>query len=151
MKLKVAAIATAGAVGVAGLIAGDEWTNSESTAVAESAVPVCDSTGTAIDPGACGAQGILLHGALYNIQGAVQFCKWKAANPGEWSRLKGYLAAPSSSTPAIVVTWFGSALRDQIQAYSYAYGNPAQMPAMTAPNACTGRLVAPPTNVQVTG
>lgn len=141
-----AAIASAAVIGGAAFVAGSQ--SNEPQSVAES--PICDATGTAVDSGACGAQGVILHGLLYNIQGAVQFCKWKAANPGEWSRLQAYLGAPSTSPPGIVVTWFGAALRDAIQAYSFAYGQPAAMP-IPAPNACGGKLIAPPTNVQVTG
>ena len=108
--------------------------------------PLCGEQGIVpTDPRLCAARGVILYGSLYNIQGAGQFCKWKASNPGEWTRIKEYL---SSRTPAQVITWFGASLRDQVQAYFEADGPVTIMPENTAMNICKTPL-APPTDLTV--
>ena len=51
---------------------------------------------------------------IYMGNSAGQFCKWQAANPGEWSRIKDM---SDGGEPAAVVTWMGAGLRDAVQAY----------------------------------
>lgn len=96
----------------------------------------------------CYAAGTL-RTAMENLMPAVQFCKWRDANPGEWSRLKAYLA--TATPPTQIVTWMGAAIRDEMGAYLNAGGPPYSIPLNPLPpNACTGKLVKAPTIVGVT-
>lgn len=89
----------------------------------------------------CFAAGVIRNVALYNLQGAAQFCKWRPANPGEWTRLKGY--ASSGIAPQEIVTWFGASIRNQLEAY-FAAGAPAfTIEPNTAPNRCKTPIAAP--------
>jgi len=98
--------------------------------------------------GECQAAGTIRYVALVNLQGAVQFCKWRSANPGEWTRLKEY--AKTGAQPLDIVTWMGSSIKNEIEAY-FVVGAPSfTMTPNNAPNACTGKLVAPPTLQGVT-
>jgi hypothetical protein len=115
-------------------------TTSESVAAAEP-MRCEDWTGTFTQKECFGA-GVIRFVALHNLQGAVQFCKWRDANPGEWSRLKGYTA--SGTLPLNIVTWLGGSIKNDIEAY-FALGAPVfTLLPNTAPNACTGKLVKPP-------
>jgi hypothetical protein len=96
----------------------------------------------------CFAAGILRYVALTNLQGAAQFCKWRAANPGEWSRLRAYAEAPSTK-PAIT-TWFGVGLRDVLEAYSVLGAPPFTIVPNTAPNRCRTPTLAAPVVAGVT-
>ena len=93
----------------------------------------------------CFAAGVIRNVSLGNLQGALQFCKWKAANPGEWSRLKNYSETQQAPNPAIV-TWFGGHIYNDLQAY-FAAGAPTfVIQPNTAPNICKTPL--PPPTVQ---
>jgi hypothetical protein len=96
----------------------------------------------------CFAAGVIRNVSLYNLQGAAQFCKWKAANPGEWTRLKGYSA--TGTAPTGIVTWLGGHIQNDLQAYFAAGGPTFTILPNTAPNICGGKLVTPPTIVGVT-
>lgn len=110
--------------------------------------PACGEGGPQIDTGLCGAQNAI-KAFFHNAQGAGQFCKWKAANPGEWSRVKNMMNNPQTNPPDGVVTWFGASLRDLTQAYAWAQGSAYIIPPNTAANICKTPL-APPTNLRVT-
>lgn len=132
--------------GATGAVLSTEATESETTTVV---LPVCGVTGQPLDESLCTVQGVLLYGMFYNIQGAGQFCKWSAANPGEWARIKGYVTNPSVP-PERIVTWFGAALRDAAQAYAYAEAVAGKaVPPNNVPNKCKTPL-SPPSNLQVT-
>jgi hypothetical protein len=129
--------------GIAGSVLSTESTTAETTTTVE---PFCGESVVPTDPKLCASRGFILYGSLYNIQGAGQFCKWKAANPGEWTRIKAYI---NTRTTAQVTTWFGASLRDQVQAYLAADGPTTTMPANNTPNACKTPL-SPPTDLQTT-
>ena len=86
--------------------------------------------------------------ALTNLQGAVQFCKWRDANPGEWSRLKGY--SSTGTQPEQIVTWMGGSIKNELEAYFVTGAPTFTIQPNTAPNACTGKLVKPPLVTGVT-
>jgi hypothetical protein len=118
----------------------------ETTTVAAGAMG-CEDWPVQLTAGECFAAGIIRNVALYNLQGAAQFCKWRAANPGEWSRLKGY--AQTETAPASIVTWFGGSIKNDLEAY-FATGAPVfTILPNTAPNACKTPL-APPVVAGVT-
>jgi hypothetical protein len=103
----------------------------------------CEDWSGTYTAGECHAAGIIRFYALNSIQGAVQFCKWRAANPGEWSRLQGY--ATSNTPPLNIITWMGAAVRQQLEAYFAAGGPTFTIQPNTAPNICgAGKLVKPP-------
>ncbi len=142
------AVIAAGAlalVGVAGL---------STAAVVSDVVPLSATTTTTVGAkgcndwplpmtdGECGAAGFTLV-AFQNLQPAAQFCKWKAANPGEWSRLVAYAA---SGTPAqTIITWLGGSILNQLQAYFVTGAPTFALPRdPLPPNSCGGKLIAPP-------
>lgn len=147
-QARIAAVGAAAALFVGGGALGSQLASESSVAVTEE-LPFCGEGGPPLDLGLCGVQGTV-KGLLYNMQGAAQFCKWRAANPGEWSRVKAMFLSPQKQPPSGVVTWFGASLRDLSQAYAYAEGAPYTIPPNTAPNACKTPL-APPTNVKPSG
>lgn len=133
--LAVGGFAAASAVDIIPLSA------TETTTVAAGAMGCEDWAGT-FTQRECFAAGVIRNVSLGNLQGAAQFCKWRDANPGEWSRLKGY--ASSGTVPTQIVTWMGGHILNDLQAY-FAAGGPAfTILPNTAPNACTGKLLAPP-------
>jgi hypothetical protein len=75
------------------------------------------------------------------LQNAGQFCKWEAANPGEWSRLQGYAA--TEVQPQSIVTWLGSGLRDEISAYFATGAPPWTILKNYPPNRCKTPLPPP--------
>jgi len=90
----------------------------------------------------CFAAGTLVY-ALKNIQPAAQFCKWKAANPGEWTRLTGY--ASTGTHAERIVTWFGASLLNNLEAYFAIQAPTFSLPLVPLPpNACGGKIIAPP-------
>lgn len=113
----------------------------ETTTVTGTQMGCEDWTGT-FTQRECFAAGVIRNVSLTNLQGASQFCKWKTANPGEWSRLKMY--ANDGQAPTQIVTWLGNHIQNDLQAY-FAAGGPAFLILPnTAPNACTGKLIASP-------
>jgi hypothetical protein len=147
----IAAVAGAGiiALGAGAFLATQNETAPLSVVETVSSTTSCGDTNLPEDTRICGVRGFLLNGSLYNMQGAVQFCKWKAANPGEWTRLKSYLA--STTPPLNIVTWLGAHIRDDIQAFLLANNNiGSTMPENNSPNICGGKILAPPTNLQTT-
>lgn len=132
-----------GAIGVASLaigavVAGDQLITAESsqslpTEPTQIETKMCEDWGYMSD-GECWAAGAIRFVAFNNLQGAAQFCKWRAANPGEWNRLKGY--AETETTPVNIVTWFGAAQKNMLEAY-FATGAPTfTIQPNTAPNVC---------------
>lgn len=137
------------ALAVGGVVAGSELASSTETVtvVAETTPPGCNDWPVELTTGECQAAGTIRYVALANLQGAAQFCKWRDANPGEWSRLKGY--ATTEAPPASIVTWFGSSIKNELEAY-FATGAPTfTIAPNTAPNACRTPL-PPPTVAGVT-
>ncbi len=144
------------ALAAGGFVAGDTgiapFSAAETTTVQLAPATMgCNDWDVTLSTGECQAAGTIRYVSLYNLQGAVQFCKWRAANPGEWSRLKTY--ASDGQSPANIVTWMGGHIQNDLQAYFVAGGpvfdNPSttvveSIPPNTSPNACTGKLVAPP-------
>ena len=144
-RLLVATALSAAALGAAG---GASLAPQSTSAEPQTYAVNCGDYNEPEDERVCATRGYLLWGMLVNIQGADQFCKWRAANPGEWTRIKGYLSTGTVQTP--IITWFGAGLRDVVQTYFAASGRPVAMPPNTAPNKCGGKLVAPPTGLTVT-
>ncbi len=99
-----------------------------------------DWPGTFTD-GECMAAGFTLT-ALHNLQPAVQFCKWKAANPGEWSRLSSYASTGTHSTQ--IVTWLGGSIQNELEAYFGTRAPPFTLQITLPPNACGGKIIKPP-------
>jgi hypothetical protein len=108
----------------------------------------CNDWPVQLTTGECQAAGIIRYIALTNLQGAAQFCKWRDANPGEWSRLNGY--SSSGTTPASIVTWMGGSIKNELEAYFVTGAPTFTIEPNTAPNACTGKLVKPPVVTGVT-
>lgn len=101
----------------------------------------CNDWPGAFTDAECGAAGFTLT-ALQNIQPAIQFCKWKAANPGEWNRLSAY---SSSGTPAqSIITWLGGSINNSLAAYFVTGAPPFTLQITLPPNACGGKLIKPP-------
>lgn len=152
-RTKVAAVVGAGVLATAGLVAGSSIapisaTSSTSTETTKPATGCNDWAGT-FTAGECYASGTIRYVALTNLQGAAQFCKWRAANPGEWSRLKSYALTGDRATS--ISTWLGASILNEIEAY-FATGAPVFTIAPNeAPNTCgRGKLVAPPTITGIT-
>lgn len=141
MTRTLAAVGAALAVGTVGVVAGSQLVGSSSPAAVSTTVANCEDWGP-LPASSCFAGGIIRNVSLHNLQGAVQFCKWRDANPGEWSRLKGY--ASTGTTPTSIITWMGSHIQNDLQAYFAAGGPVFTIAPNTAPNACTGKLLAPP-------
>ena len=113
---------------------------------ATAAEPNCE-LGPNIPTPACFAAGAIRFVSMTNLQGAAQFCKWRAANPGEWNRLKGY--ASTGDKPDRIITWFGGHIQNDLEAYFATGAPPFTMPVNHAPNVCRTPLV-PPKIAQVT-
>jgi hypothetical protein len=141
---KIVAGVAAVALAAGGAVAGSQLASSTETvtvAAATPAPPGCNDWPVELTAGECQAAGIIRYVALINLQGAAQFCKWRAANPGEWSRLKGY--ASSGTPPASIVTWLGASIKNDLEAY-LATGAPTfTIGANTAPNVCRTPIPAP--------
>jgi hypothetical protein len=151
--VKTAILITAGALAFAGTAVvstqvGPLAPEASTVTVVASAGPACGDFPEITDTGACFAAGVLAFVFWPNIQGAVQWCKWRDANPGEWSRLKTY--ASTGTTPTQIVTWMGGAMRNALEAYFAAGAPPFTIKPNPAPNACTGKVLAPPTVTGVT-
>jgi hypothetical protein len=101
---------------------------------------MCEDWGYLTD-GECFAAGGIRFGALQNLSAAGQFCKWQAANPGEWSRIQGYAA--TGTEPLNIVTWFGGGVRDLVTSYLAAGGPPFTLVVYSPPNRCKTPLAAP--------
>lgn len=101
----------------------------------------CNDWPVQLTQGECQAAGTIRFVGLYNLQGAAQFCKWRAANPGEWSRLKLYAQDPA--TAASVVTWLGGAIRNLLEAYHVTGAPSFTIAPNTAPNSCRTPLPPP--------
>src|SRR5512134_3785520 len=76
-------------------------------------------TATQLDP--CLGAAPYFNSFFANLQSGQPFKKWIAANPGEWSRVKAYLADTSAwtgSNPAMAATrtFVGNFVRDAISA-----------------------------------
>jgi hypothetical protein len=132
----------AGAIGAALLVGG---VGTSTLLTSEQSVPAgtmnCEDWSVQLTQGECFAAGAIRNVALSNLQGAAQFCIWRKANPGEWSRLKSY--AETENPPEQIVTWFGSGLRNLLEAY-FATGAPTfTIVPNTAPNICRTPLPAP--------
>jgi len=145
---------TIAAVGAAAVVLGGASAvalnnvTSESVAVTTAEPKNCEDWNITLSDGECFAAGIIRNVSLYNLQGAAQFCKWKGANPGEWSRLKGYAA--TETEPLNIITWMGGHIKNDIQAYFVTGAPTFTIQPNTAPNACTGKLVTPPVVTSVT-
>ena len=144
-------IALGGLGALVGHEAGVAFLDESESAPRAAAAPdekVCGDFGIVLSDGECSAAGALRFVALYNLQGAAQFCKWKTANPGEWSRLKTY-AGTGDATNVNVVTWLGGSIRNILEAYLVTGAPPFTIQPNTAPNVCKTPL-APPVVAGVT-
>lgn len=130
------------AIGVGGYAVADQLGGTSTTLATTTAAMGCNDWPVTMTLGECQSAGIIRYVALYNLQGAAQFCKWKAANPGEWSRLK--TAAQSGERPTSIATWLGASIGNMLEAYDVTGAPPFTIAPNTAPNACGGKLVAPP-------
>lgn len=141
--LAAGALAIIGVAGVTTAAVATDISPLSATATTTSTVGQmgCNDMAVQLTPGECQASGIIAFVSLHNLQGALQFCKWKAANPGEWSRLKAY--ASTETTPTGIVTWFGGHIYNDLQAY-FATGAPTfTIAPNTAPNVCKTPLPPP--------
>lgn len=153
MTTRTAIAAGVGAVVVAagGFVAADQVgiaplsaTSTTTTTLSEKG---CNDWPGAFTDAECGAAGFTLT-ALANVQPAKPFCVWKAANPGEWSRLSAY--ASTGAQAQNIVTWQGGSISNSLQAY-FVTGAPTFTLQITLPpNACGGKLIKPPTISGVT-
>lgn len=148
----IAAVAGAAVLAVGGFATADQFDALPLSATATTTVtgtPMgCEDWSGSFTQRECFAAGAIRNASLYNLQGAAQFCKWRDANPGEWSRLKGYSSTGTAATQ--IVTWLGGHIQNDLQAYFAAGGPPFVLLPNTAPNACTGKLLRPPTVTGVT-
>lgn len=108
----------------------------------------CENWGVQLTSNECFAAGTIRNVSLQNLQGAGQFCKWKAANPGEWNRLLNYAGTEAAPNP-VIVTWFGGHIYNDLQAYFAAGGPTFTIQPNTALNICKTPL-RPPTVTGVT-
>jgi hypothetical protein len=149
---KIAAGAGALVLAASGVAVGTQVTDSSSietvTVMSTPTPPGCNDWPVQLTTGECQAAGVIRYVALYNLQGAAQFCKWRGANPGEWSRLKGY--AQTNTSPLNIVTWLGGSIKNELEAYFVTGAPTFTIQPNTAPNACTGKLLAPPVVAGVT-
>lgn len=140
LAARVAAIAAVGlALGGAASVGVNELVSSSSPAEAG-----CNDwvLSTPMTQRECFGAGTILIG-LDNGYQAGQWCKWQAANPGEWSRLQAYAANPVVP-PANIISWFGGWIYDQLQAYTALGAPPFTLSPTPAPNRCkTPTLAAP--------
>lgn len=151
MTNKTAAVGAAAALAVftTGIVSATVATNSVETTTTTTQVLApatdpqmnCGSWMPLLTAGECGAAGTIRYASLNNLQGAAQFCKWKAANPGEWSRIKGY--AETGTMPTNIVTWLGAHIMQDIQAYFYTGAPAFTIAPNTAPNVCKTPIPAP--------
>jgi hypothetical protein len=103
---------------------------------------ICGGFGIVLSDGECFAAGAIRFVALHNLQGAAQFCKWRAANPGEWARLKIF-AGTGDVDNINVVTWLGSSIKNTLEAYLATGAPPFVIQPNTAPNVCKTPLAPP--------
>jgi hypothetical protein len=147
----IAAAAAAG-LGLGLLVAGDDIlpvspeTRSaeipEARTLQSGEMPCGDFGGILMTSGECFAAGTIRFVGLYNLQGAAQFCKWRAANPGEWTRIKTY-AGTGDKTNVNVVTWLGGSIVNGLEAY-FVLGAPVfTIQPNTSPNRCKTPLAPP--------
>lgn len=101
----------------------------------------CDGIDLFMTDGECFAAGVIRFISLHNLQGAAQFCKWKAANPGEWSRIKQYAA--TEVAPLNIVTWFGGHIKNDLEAYFATGAGSFTIQPNPAPNVCKTPLAPP--------
>lgn len=123
-------------VGANTLLSGESYTSPPATGLMQ-----CEDWSEMLTQRECFAAGAIRNVSLYNMQGAGQFCKWVAANPGEWNRLKAY--AESGTPPIGIVTWFGGHIQNDLQAYFAAGGPPFTILPNTSPNKCKTPLSPP--------
>lgn len=154
-----AALLSVAAIGVGTSVVLSDSSPTVTAVVTTPPLQSCGDWGVTLTMGECQAAGIIRYVALYNLQGAAQFCKWRGANPGEWSRLNAY--AGSETPPQNIVTWFGASIRNELEAY-FATGAPpmsyktpsgstvAGIQPNPSPNACTGKVLAAPSITGVT-
>jgi hypothetical protein len=133
----VATLALAAGAMVAGSTVADITPNESVTAGAMG----CEDWNMQLTSGECFAAGIIRNVGLHNLQGAGQFCKWQPANPGEWSRLKGY--AQTEIPPTNIVTWFGGSIRNWLEAYFVTGAPTFTILPNLAPNVCKTPLPPP--------
>jgi hypothetical protein len=102
------------------------------------------------EPDPCQAAQLALRYQVFgNLVNTAYFWKWKAANPGEHSRLAAVMAQPKCSTPAnpqpqTLTTFFGAMMGDVVEAYACALGvEPIAFPARNPPSTGQGDKVAP--------
>lgn len=113
LRTGLAAFALSAALGL-GAVAGVSRLTADESAVAQTTIPACTqvtaSGGMVNDP--CAAEVALWQQANRNALGTMPFyAKWKAANPGELSRLRAWSTSPSSTPEPIVATSMGAIVR----------------------------------------
>ena len=143
--------AVAAGIGAVALLAGGFVTadrldiaplNATATTTTTVGAKGCNDWPGAFTDGECFAAGSI-QVSLSNLQPAVQFCKWKAANPGEWQRLSDYAATGTQAQT--IVTWLGGSILDELQGYFAAHAPPFTLPRTPLPpNACGGKVLAAP-------
>lgn len=143
---QAAAIVAAAALGLGGAAVITE--DDAAVTITTETTMGCNDWPVQLPQASCFAAGTIRYTALYNLQGAAQFCKWRAANPGEWQRLKTYAAEGGVQTNT--ATWLGASILNELEAY-FALGAPAFVIAPNnAPNRCKTPTLAPPVVAGVT-
>lgn len=142
-----AAIVVAVGVGVTGSQLRDDNDSPRLTASGPTTMGCNDWPGVFMTSGECFAAGTIRYVSFTNLYNAGQFCKWQAANPGEWNRLQQY--AKDKVTPTNIVTWLGGHIKNDLEAY-FATGAPTYTMAFTPPPNRCKTPIAPPTVTGVT-
>lgn len=104
------------------------------------------------DPDPCeAAQGMLRYAFLGELVNSIQFNKWKNGSPKDYARLNAIMSDPkcpkaSDPQPQTMVTPFGAAIADAVQAYACALGTePVTWPAPNPPLDPNRKDKKPPT------
>lgn len=140
VKYAAAGAATLLAVGAVA-VGTTQVIDSSSTTATTAEYANCETWNVQMTSRECFAAGTLRFVALYNLQGAAQFCKWKPSNPGEWTRITTY--AQSGVPPTSMKTWLGAAVVNILQAYFVTGAPPFTIQPNTAPNKCQTPLSSP--------
>lgn len=141
MTRHLAAAAVGTAALALGIAAGTQLGGTSTPTVLTPTVAACEDWAINLTRGECHAAGAIRFVALYNLQGAAQWCRWRDANPGEWARLRQMAAM--GQPPERIVTWLGNAIRNVLEAYQATGAPPFEIAPNTAPNVCRTPLATP--------
>lgn len=145
---KIAAGAAAGLLGFMGaaalssseLASSDETITVFADTIAENQYQGDCVVVTPPEPDPCeAAQASIRYGMFGHLVNAAPFKTWKKGSPGDYARLTSIMANPQCATPSnpqpqTMVTFFGAAIADAVEAYACARGTePITWPASNPP------------------